>query len=469
MGLTPLKELAQGVGINRAPTREDFDRGLRIAPHWASAARGCGDAAGQASRWPIGATRTDGTRLTGVRFLRGTMRLSANRQVSPRHTFVKVLHVINTLGGGGAEMNVVRLAQYADRARVQCHVAYCGTWPLEAVVSGSGLATFRMDETLPRVKSLRTPRIIARLLGYIREHQIDVVHTHLFSAHAWGATAARLARVKVLEHVHDHRYLDCELLAQGGLARTRQFERATYLAKLSHRIVVLTNQNREYLLERVGICASKVLVIPNGLPPRGVLPNAQARSALRRQLNIPHDAIVLLGVGRLANEKNFAVFISAMELLRSEVPGLRALILGEGPGRASLQRQIDQSGLTRTCQLVGYRTDMQRYYDSADIFVQPSIVELQSLAMLEAMQAGLPVVVSQGVGCNDDLITHGESGFLVHPNRSGLWAETIRELVRQPDLRARVGATGQAIVHQKCDLGRVSERFATLYGELCNT
>src|SRR4030095_10426097 len=142
-------------------------------------------------------------------------------------------------------------------------------------------------------------------------------------------------------------------------------------------------------------------------------------------LNIPHDGIVLLGVGRLADEKNFAVFISAMELLHREVPGLRALILGEGPARASLQRQIDHSGLTGTCQLVGYRTDVQPYYDSADIFVQPSICELQSLAMLEAMQAGLPVVVSQGVGCNDELLMHADSGFLLHPNRPALWADCI--------------------------------------------
>jgi glycosyltransferase involved in cell wall biosynthesis len=382
---------------------------------------------------------------------------------------VKVLHVINTLGGGGAEMNVVRLAQYADRARVQCHLAYCGTWPLEAAISGCGLATFRMHETLPRVKSLATPRIIARLLGYIHKHKIDVVHTHLFNAHAWGAVAARLARVKVLEHVHDHRYIDWGLLVQRGLPQTRQYDRAPYLAKLSHRIVVLTNQNREYVLERVGICASKVLVIPNGLPPRGVLPNAQARAALRRQLNIPQDAIVVLGVGRLADEKNFAVFISAMELLRGEVPGLRALILGEGPARASLQRQIDHSGLTCTCQLAGYRTDVQTYYDSADMFVQPSLVELQSLAMLEAMQAGLPVMVSQGVGCNDELLTHADSGFLLHPNRPALWAECIRTLARQPAVRARVGEKGKALVNRQCDIRYVSRRFETLYEALCKT
>jgi glycosyltransferase involved in cell wall biosynthesis len=382
---------------------------------------------------------------------------------------VKVLHVINTLRDGGAEMNVVRLVQHADRARVQCHLAYCGTWALEAALNECGVATFRIDETPRRVKSLATPLIIARLVGYIRKHKIDVVHTHLFNAHVWGAIAASLARVRLLEHVHDHRYAERARLAQRGPAEMRHYGRARYFAHLSHRIVVLTNQNRDYVLKRVGICASKVLVIPNGLVPRGVLPDAQARAEVRRALDIAQDAIVLLGVGRLAEEKNFAVFVSAVEQLRGEIPGLLALILGDGPERASLQRQIDDSGLTNTCQLVGHRSNVQRYYDIADIFVQPSTFELQSLAMLEAMQAGLPVVVSQGVGGNDDLLTQAESGFLVHPNRPALWADCIRMLARQPVLRARVGEKGKALVASQYDIHDVSRRFETLYEELCNT
>jgi glycosyltransferase involved in cell wall biosynthesis len=271
-----------------------------------------------------------------------------------------------------------------------------------------------------------------------------------------------------LEHVHDHRYTDRSVLVQRGLAETRQYDRAHYLARLSHHIVVLTNQNREYVLERVRIRPANVSVIPNGLAQRPPLPAAEQRARLRRSLGIPDAAHVLLGVGRLADEKNFTVLIAAVERLRSRIPTLFAMILGEGPERDSLQSQIDRAGLADAVRLVGHKADVQSYYDSADIFVQPSIFELQSLAMLEAMQSGLPVVVSQGVGCNDDLIAHAQSGFLVHPNRSGEWADTISTLVRDPQLRARVGAAGQALVHRHCNIRHVSRRFETLYEELCN-
>ena len=391
------------------------------------------------------------------------------RKISAMAKPMKVLHVINTLRGGGAEMNVLRLVFHANRNLVEPHLAYCGSWPLESVIEGRGVPTLRLDETPRRVRSMATPRIIGRLLAYIHRHRIDVVHTHLFNAHAWGAVAARLAHVKVLEHVHDHRYTDRSVLVQRGLPETRQYDRAHYLARLSHHIVVLTNQNRDYVLERVRIQPSKVSVIPNGLAQRAPIPTAEERLRLRRSLGIPENAHVLLGVGRLADEKNFTVLIDAVGHLHAEIPSLFTMILGAGPERDFLQKQIDRAGLAAAVKLVGYQTDMQTYYDSADIFAQPSIFELQSLAMLEAMQAGLPVIVSQGVGCNDDLITHGESGFLVHPNRSELWAETIRTLVLQPELRARVGVVGQALVHHQCDIGHVCERFATLYGKLCNT
>jgi glycosyltransferase involved in cell wall biosynthesis len=382
---------------------------------------------------------------------------------------MKVLHVINTLRGGGAEMNVLRLALHANRARIEPHLAYCGSWPLECDIKGRGVPLFRLDESPRRVRSLATPRIIARLLAYIHRHDIDIVHTHLFNAHAWGAVAARLAHVKVLEHVHDHRYTDRSVLVQRGLAEMRQYDRAHYLARLSHHIVVLTNQNRDYVLERVRIQPANVSLIPNGLAQRSPLPAAEQRTRLRRSLGIPDDAHVLLGVGRLADEKNFKVLIAAVEQLHGQIPSLFATILGEGVERDALQRQIDRAGLTDVVRLAGHKADVQSYYDSADIFVQPSIFELQSLAMLEAMQSGLPAIVSQGVGCNDDMISHGESGFLVHPNRSREWAEAIGTLIRDPGLRSRVGAAGQSLVRRQCDIRHVSDRFESLYEELCST
>jgi glycosyltransferase involved in cell wall biosynthesis len=379
----------------------------------------------------------------------------------------KVLHVINTLRGGGAEMNLIRLAQHTDRSRVEPHLAYCGHWPLETEVERCGVPILRLDENGRRVRSAATPRIIARLAAYILKNDIQLVHTHLFNAHAWAAPAARLVGVKVLEHVHDHRYTDRAMLMNLGLPDTRQYDQAPLLARLSHHIVVLTNHNRDQVMQRLGMVASRISVITNGLAHRGVAPASDERARLRLSLGIPADAFVLLGVGRLANEKNFKTLIAAAERVRAHVPALHVLILGQGPERDDLQARIDAVKLGGVVKLAGHHADVQAYYDCADVFVQPSYFELHSLAMLEAMQAGLPAIVSQGVGANDEMITHARTGFLVHPNDVAQWAQIITTLFEQPALRAAVGCQGRALVESNCDIRHVCARFESLYEELC--
>jgi len=380
---------------------------------------------------------------------------------------MNVLHVINTLSGAGAQMNVVRLATHANRARVEPHVAYCGHWPLETELERCAVPLLRLDESPRRVRSIATPRIIARLLAYIRKHRIQLVHTHLFNAHVWGTSAARIVGVKVLEHVHDHRYSDRKALENFGLPRTHHYDQASLLARLSDHIVVLTTQNRNHVMQRVGVDASKISVILNGLPQRAGLPTAAERARLRTSLDIPADAFVVLGVGRLAAEKNFKTLVAAAAQARARVPKLRVLILGQGPERESLQNQIDTANLGSMITLAGQRADMLAHYDCADVLLQPSYFELHSLAMLEAMQAGLPVVVSRGVGANDDMITHAHTGFLIEPNDIAQWAELIATLFEQPTLRAAVGRQGKSFIDGSCDIRHVCDRFESLYERLC--
>jgi glycosyltransferase involved in cell wall biosynthesis len=380
---------------------------------------------------------------------------------------MNVLHVINTLSGAGAQVNVVRLVTHANRARVEPHLAYCGRWPLETELERCAIPVLRLDESPRRVRSMATPRIIAHLMTYIRTHRIQLVHTHLFNAHVWGASAARLVGVKVLEHVHDHRYTDRLALEKLGLPRTHHYDLASLLARLSDHIVVLTNQNRDHVMQRLHVDASKISVITNGLPQRGALPTSHERARLRLSLDIPADAFVVLGVGRLAAEKNFKTLVAAAAQVRARVPKLRVLILGQGPERGALQRQIDAANLGSMVRLAGHRADVLAHYDCADAFLQPSYFELHSLAMLEAMQAGLPVVVSRGIGANDDMIGHARTGFLIEPNDVAHWAEMIATLFEEPALRAAVGSQGKALLDSSCDIRHVCARFESLYETLC--
>jgi glycosyltransferase involved in cell wall biosynthesis len=382
---------------------------------------------------------------------------------------MRVLHVINSLGPGGAEMNLLRLVEYADRARVETHVAYCGHWPRDAEMQRIGAPVLRLSERFQRIRSVATPAIIGRLARYIRRNRIDLVHTHLFNAHVWGGIAGRLAGAKVLEHVHDPRYSDRALLARLGLPGMGQFDQAPLFTRLSHHTVVLTRQNEDYLVKRIGRPPSRVSIIPNGLAARGPLPAPEERARLRESLGIPPDAFVTIALGRLVPQKNFPLLIAAGAQLAPRIPNLLMVILGDGPDRPALQMRIDAARLGNHIRLAGHHTDVQSWYDAADVFLQCSLFELQSLALMEAMQAGLPPIVALGLGFSDDAIAHGETGLLLPPNDPERWAESIYDLFAEPALRVEMGLRGKAYIEQHCEIRSVTRRFETLYEEICGS
>ncbi len=376
---------------------------------------------------------------------------------------IRVLHVINSLHLGGAENNVVRLAQHAS-GRIETHVAYCDGGPAEAALRQTGAVPYRFSTAVHRVRSIASVALIARLARYIAKHRIDIVHTHLLNAHVWGALAARLTGVKVLEHVHDPRYCDLPFLFSRGLPLTRQFTHAHRFTRFSHHIVVLTSQNRTRLVNEIGIAPERVSVILNPLGPRNAV--AESRAEIRRRLGLPEQAVVLLCVGRLAAIKNFHVVLDIVRILRSDVPQVLAVFVGEGPERDELQRRCAMEGLATHVRLAGYHSDVEPFYKCADLFLQPSFCELQSLAMLEAMRAHLPVIVSEHTGINDEFIRHGDNGFLLDPTRPALWAQCIRALLADPTKRIATGAKAAATVEARCDPRSIALQFEVLYSEL---
>ena len=120
---------------------------------------------------------------------------------------IRVLHVIKTLSLGGAETNLLNLADALDSNSVESHVAYSFGGEIEQRFKKKGLRLFKYAEDANKVKSFASFAIIRRLMSYIRKNKIDIVHTHLFNAHLWGGTAAKFTGRKLVEHVHDFRYI----------------------------------------------------------------------------------------------------------------------------------------------------------------------------------------------------------------------------------------------------------------------
>lgn len=147
------------------------------------------------------------------------------------------------------------------------------------------------------------------------------------------------------------------------------------------------------------------------------------RAALNKELGLPADAVIVLSVGELSVRKNHAAIIRAIS--KTDNDKLYYIICGDGPERSNLEELANQTGLNERVKFLGFRKDIYSLCKNADIFTLPSLQEGLPVALMEAMAAGLPCVVSRVRG-NVDLITEGENGCLCDPCSVEQYSKALR-------------------------------------------
>lgn len=160
------------------------------------------------------------------------------------------------------------------------------------------------------------------------------------------------------------------------------------------------------------------------------------RQQLRKELGIPMDAKVLLSVGELNENKNHSVVIEALKILKEE--SIHYVIVGQGILREELEKLAEKLDLKKRVHILGYRDDVPQIYQAVDIFVFPSKREGLSVALMEAMASGLPVVCSNVRG-NTDLMEEGKGGYLVNADSVAEFAEKIEKLGNSDGIRTEWG------------------------------
>jgi len=376
---------------------------------------------------------------------------------------IRVLHIIKSLNLGGAESNLYNLACAFDRQKVKCYVAYSIGGPFELKLKEAGIRLYKYETKDRKVKSSASLLIILKLAVYILRRRINVVHTHNYNAHVWGSIAARMCGVRVVEHVHDSRYESNAFLKDKGLPETAQFDQARYFARFSSRIAVLTTTNRDYLIDNDVVPANRIRLLLNGIPLDG---NGRHGQDLKAELCIPNEKRIVFTAMRLALEKNAEMVVGIANLLK-ERNDVVFIVAGEGPQKGYLEQRAIDMGLAKKIMFVGYRPDIKDFLSIADIFILPTLRELHSISMIEAMSMRVPALVSKGAGCNDYFIHKDVNGFLLNPRVADEWASVIKRLLDNEPLRKKVGEAGRKLVEKECDVKKIAADFTGMYAELC--
>lgn len=307
---------------------------------------------------------------------------------------------------------------------------------------------------------------LRRCLAQVPGGHCDLVHIQTpFLAHYAGLRAARTRGVPVVATCHTyfedylHHYMPfLPGFVGAALARsvmTRQLNAVDAVISPSEPV-------RQRLLE-YGV-TRPIEVIPTGMTEDRFAAGSGAR--FRMAHGIAADAPLVLNVGRVAHEKNLGFLLRMFVHLRRLNPQAVLLIAGEGPARASLERQAAQLGIATGVRFVG-NLDRARglndCYAAADVFVFASRTETQGLVLLEAMAQGRPVVSTACLGTRSVLTTG--SGACVVDEHEEDFASAVASVLRDP-LRARqMGAQGLQWARQWSSLS-LARRMAELYADV---
>lgn len=279
---------------------------------------------------------------------------------------------------------------------------------------------------------------ILHLFAIIVTGRYDIVHTHTSKAGLLGRIAAAAAGVPAVIHSPHGTIL------QGYFSRRVTWFYATIerlAAHLTQCVICLTRSEiRQCLKAGIGK-RDQYTFVHNGIDIAQFAPNPGAHHHLRLEIGIEPNATVFMTVGRLVPVKGHVHLLEAIHTLRKKDPNVRLVVAGEGELRKTLENEAVRLGIGDAVCFLGWREDVDRLLDVADVFVLPSLNEGLGLVIVEAMAKKLPVVATT-VGGVPEVVKNGETGFLVPAGEPQPLAEAMQRLSESADLRQAFGCAG---------------------------
>ncbi len=358
---------------------------------------------------------------------------------------IKIAHMIDHLGAGGAQRVLSDLATRLPRAGFEITIVNMrGPTALAEELGAAGV----------RVLSLGIPRrrlMVGKMLrSVLRDINPEIVHTHLDFSNTFGARAAVLSGVPVVIR-HDHT----------GHPRDRRYRARRELAERlipgKTKIIAVSRDVRDFNVA-LGIDPGDISVIGNAVDPAKFSLDVDPAD-----LGFGLDRPPVVGfVGRFVSYKGIRYLVEAAGPIRESVPAVKFVLVGDGPLRSRVEARIHLAGLDDSFILTGLKPDPERYHRSFDVVAVPSIREPFGLCVIEAMAMARPVVASS-VGGVRDIIEDGVNGFLVPPRDPAALAKAVIRLLRDAALAREIGEAAHRRARQDYSIESSIAKVIDLY------
>lgn len=362
-----------------------------------------------------------------------------------------VLHLSTTSGPGGAERVISSLSASLNTGRRRVVVGLFRPGWLQTECERLGVETIIMPLSWPLHLGW-----FLNCLRLIRRERVALIHAHEFSAIVYGWIVSRLARIPFIGTIHGKNYF-------WEKARRRAAYR---IIARTATLVAVSEDLKRFVVEKIGIPADRIKVVYNGVTPSPPVNEAEVERC-RVELDIQAGDIVLGSVGSLYPVKGHTFLFDAMPAVLERFPNTVLIIAGRGELEVPLKDQAKSLGIEQHIRLLGMRQDIPRLLALMDVFVLPSLSEGLSMALLEAMAAGKPVVATQ-VGGNPELVEEGKTGMLVTAEDASELAASLITMLEEPTTMHFFGRIGAVRVQRQFSTHRMSNQYADLYSVSLN-
>jgi len=368
----------------------------------------------------------------------------------------KIAHFIDTIVPGGAEKLIIDICRNLKEHDYQPEVFHFGNpWLVEKCAQLNIPCSLVPGHKL--YKSVKTiPLFTVVFRNFIKQRNVDVLHSHLFGPITGSCFATLLARIPHLGTIHDTYTIE-------------EKRNRAYLLRLASiigtKLVTVSEDMRDYLCNSIRykkFSKNDFNVVLNGVDLNTY---SQLRDdKLRSDLQLSSTDIVFICVGRLAKIKRHDILIKAFSKLHSKNK-VKLLIVGDGPDRDRIEKLIIKLGLNKQVRMLGFRSDIPKLLALSDCFVLSSQSEGLSYSIAEAMASGLPLVVTD-VGGNKELVVNEQCGYLVPPNEPDLFAEKMQQIIDDDSKRKEFSLKAKKIAQEKFSINTMINKYIDIYRKM---
>ena len=328
-----------------------------------------------------------------------------------------VLHVVGSVGIGGAERHVLDLCQLQKAKGLRVRVALPAAGALSEALGRHGI-----EYALFGRGGRWSPSSLWRLWRIIHRDPPHLIHAHMpRSASMVGKTKGKIPFVATAHNI---------------VKSIRPFIGSDF-------VICVSNQVKDSLLA-LGFPGERASIVHNAIVPFQLV--SGTRDQIRDDMGW-RDAVVILCVARLVPAKGQSYAIRALPEILSTEPAAKLVLVGAGPDDRMLRELAHSLGVSEHVVLLGARHDVPQLLQAADIYLQPSLKEGFCIAFLEAMSMGLPCVGTR-TGAIPDMLQHGDEGILIEPADTRAIAESVSRLIQDSSLAAQYAQRAKAFVDE---------------------